>query len=375
MLLGYEKIDFLHLPTPVERLDNISRDLGVEFYIKRDDLTPLAAGGNKLRKLEYFLKDAKDKGATFLLTVGGAQTNHGRLTLAVARKYGMKGAIVAVDKYPGELSANLLLDGMMGCDVWLKDPKDPKFRGLTEDEMLDMVVPDIIKHYEELGEKVYYIPMGGSNELGILGYYECALELTSQIRELGLDKKQGTKKDGKIRVIDTVGSMGTYMGLQMAVINENLPLHITGIGIMPYDEEAAKAGDIEKSTHAIRSYAVDYFKRVCRFYNLKKDGELLSDGVTEDDFDLRTEYDRGAYNNPVKEVREAMYYMAEKEAIIPDPCYTGKCFAGILEMIKSGEIAQGETVVMIHTGGFPGINTPFHRIEIEHEREHFVHVI
>ena len=117
MLLGHEKISFLHLPTPLERLDNISDDLGINLYIKRDDLTPLAAGGNKLRKLEYLLKDAQDKGATLLLTVGGAQTNHGRLTLAVARKYGLKGAIVAVDEYPGELSANLLLDGMMGCDV------------------------------------------------------------------------------------------------------------------------------------------------------------------------------------------------------------------------------------------------------------------
>ena len=117
MLLGYEKESFLHLPTPLEHLPNISKDLGIQLYIKRDDLTPLAMGGNKLRKLEYFLKDAKDKGATLLLTTGGIQTNHGRLTLAVARKYGMKGAIVCVGEYPGELSANLILDGMMNCDV------------------------------------------------------------------------------------------------------------------------------------------------------------------------------------------------------------------------------------------------------------------
>lgn len=359
MLLGHEKIDFLHLPTPLERLNNISDDLGVNFYIKRDDLTPLAVGGNKLRKLEYFLKDAKDKGATFLLTVGGAQTNHGRLTLAVARKYGMKGAIVAIDKYPGELSANLLLDGMMGCDVWLKNPDDPKLKGLPEDEQLNAVVPEIIKHYEDMGEKVYYIPMGGSNELGILGYYECALELNKQFNELGLTD---------VTVFDTVGSMGTYMGLQTAVINEKLPFHVTGIGIMPYDEEASKIGDIEAGNHAIRSYAVKYFNDVCKFYN-------LNHSLNEDDFDLITDYDRGAYNNPVKEVREAMYYMAEKEAIIFDPCYTGKCFAGILDMIKTGKIKKGVNIVMLHTGGLPGINTPFHRIEIEKEREHFVHII
>ena len=166
MLLGHEKISFLHLPTPIERLDNLSAKLGINLYIKRDDLTPLAAGGNKLRKLEYFLADAKAKGATMLLTVGGAQTNHGRLTCAVARKYGMKAAIVCVDEYPGELSANLLLDGMMGCDVWLrkKDPAGTK----PEGALLRETVAEVTKNYEKQGDKVYYIPMGGSNELGIL---------------------------------------------------------------------------------------------------------------------------------------------------------------------------------------------------------------
>lgn len=100
MLLGHEKINFLYLPTPLERLNNLSKELGINLYIKRDDLTPLAMGGNKLRKLEYLLADAKKQGATMLLTVGGAQTNHGRLTCAVARKYGLKAAIVCIDDYP-----------------------------------------------------------------------------------------------------------------------------------------------------------------------------------------------------------------------------------------------------------------------------------
>ena len=120
MLLGHEKVSFLHLPTPLEYLPGVSQDLGVEFYIKRDDLTNLGVGGNKLRKLEYLLKDAQDQGCTMLLTLGGAQTNHGRLTAAVAAKYGMKCAIVCVDPYPGELSANLLLDRLMGAEVILK---------------------------------------------------------------------------------------------------------------------------------------------------------------------------------------------------------------------------------------------------------------
>ena len=221
MLLGHEKISFLHLPTPIERLDNLSAKLGINLYIKRDDLTPLAAGGNKLRKLEYFLADAKAKGATMLLTVGGAQTNHGRLTCAVARKYGMKAAIVCVDEYPGELSANLLLDGMMGCDVWLrkKDPAGTK----PEGALLRETVAEVTKNYEKQGEKVYYIPMGGSNELGILGYYECAAETAGQLAESGI--ASGSREFP--RLITTVGSMGTYMGLFTGIRMENLCLLYT----------------------------------------------------------------------------------------------------------------------------------------------------
>ena len=95
--------------------------------------------------------------------------------------------------------------------------------------------------------------------------------------------------------------------------------------------------------------------------------------ATADEFVIITEYDRGAYNNACKEVRDAMYYMAEKEAIILDPCYTGKAFAGLLEMVKKGDIKQGEKVIFLHTGGSPGINTPHHRIEIEKEKEHLIH--
>ena len=111
MTLGRNKIQFLNVPTPLHRLDRISEDLGVEFYLKRDDLTNLGTGGNKLRKLEYFLHDALDQGATMLLTVGGAQTNHGRLTAAAAARYGLKSAIVAVDPSPW-ISQNSL-----GCEV------------------------------------------------------------------------------------------------------------------------------------------------------------------------------------------------------------------------------------------------------------------
>ncbi len=342
MTLGREKISFLNTPTPLTRLDNISADLGINLYLKRDDLTNFGTGGNKLRKLEYFVKDAKDKGATMLLTVGGAQTNHGRLTAAVAAKYGMKAAIIAVDPYPGEISANLLLDGIMGCPVYLVQEDGIR----TEDRLQDDAVKQVTKEWEEKGEKVYFIPLGGSNELGILGYYDCAVELAQQAAELNLSDP---------RVITTVGSMGTYMGLAVGIKNENLPLRLTGIGIFP-----EPAGLVNT--------AVKYYSRVKEFYGLSMD-------MTAGDFDLISDYDHGAYNNPVKEVRDAIYYMGRREAVLLDPCYTGKTFSGILDMVKTGRIAQGETIIMIHTGGIPGLYTKHHRVEMEKELSDYIHII
>jgi len=341
MTLGREKINFLNTPTPLQRLDNISADLGMEIYIKRDDLTNFGTGGNKLRKLEYFVKDAKDKGATMLLTVGGAQTNHGRLTAAVAAKYGMKSAIIAVDEYPGELSANLLLDGMMGCHVYLIQRDGVHSAG----QLQTMAIERVTKEWEDKGEKVYFIPMGGSNELGILGYYDCALETAAQAAELGLKN---------VRMVSTVGSMGTYMGLATAIKNENLPMKLTGIGIMPYKD-------------GLVNFAKDYYDKVKSYFSLNAD-------MDEEDFTMTSDYDRGGYNNPVKEVRDAIYYMARREAIILDPCYTGKAFAGLLSMIREGKIDKGETIIFLHTGGIPGIYTKHHRVEMEKELEGYIHI-
>ena len=332
-MLGHEKVSFLHLPTPLEYLPGVSQDLGVEFYIKRDDLTNLGVGGNKLRKLEYLLADALDQGATRLLTLGGAQTNHGRLTAAVAAKFGLKCTIACIDNYPGELSANLLLDRLMGADVVLKKD-DGRDEGLQFEEL----AAELTAKYEAAGEKVYFIPIGGSSVVGMAGYYDCATELTAQAKEMGLEDA---------RVICGVGSIGTFMGLYCGLKNEGSPLSLTGVAISPFGD--AKEARIMK-----------YFADAKAHYGLTCD-------ATRADFDIEKDYTRGAYNNPCKEVREAMYLMASKEAIILDPCYTGKVFAGIIDMIRDGKIQKGEKIIMLHTGGLPGIYTKHHRVELEAE--------
>ena len=338
MLLGHDKIEILHLPTPLERLSNVSDDLGINLYCKRDDLTNLATGGNKLRKLEYFLKDALDSGATMLITEGGAQTNHGRLTAAVAAKYGLRSAIITEDEYPGEISANLLLDGMLGCDVYFVQDMESGRQA-------------VIDKYTALGEKVYYVPMGGSNELGILGYMECAMELDAQAKELGISDAQ---------VYVTIGSMGTYLGMLLGLAECGSSLELIGINVLPYDGSGTL-------TDNLRGSLQDYYNRICSFYG--RDW-----GLTAEDFRIETGYIHGAYNNPVEEVRDVMYYLARKEAIIIDPCYTGKTFEAVVERSRSGEIPQGSNVIFMHTGGLPGIYTKHHRQEFERELMPYMHI-
>lgn len=332
MAFGIEKLHLVD-KTPIQYMPTLSKELGIELYIKRDDLTPWGTGGNKLRKLEYLVADALRQGATMLVTVGGAQTNHGRLTAAVAAKYGLKCAIIAIDDYPGEVSANILLDRIMGCDVILKADD-----GRDENLQFDELCPQIIKEYEDKGEKVYFIPMGGSNALGALGYYDCAVELTEQAREMGLEDA---------RVIESVGSIGTYMGLYCGLRNENSPLRLTGIAISPF-------GDYKEKR------IVDYFNEMKETYGLTCEGK-------RSDFDIEKDYTRGGYNNLSQEVRDAIYLMGRKEAVMLDPCYTGKGFAGILDMVREGKIAQGEKIIFIHTGGVPGLYTRHHREAFEAE--------
>lgn len=333
MVLGQEKVQLLNLPTPLEYLKNISEELGIQLYLKRDDLTGLGTGGNKLRKLEYILKEAQKKGATMLITEGGVQTNHGRLTAAVAAKHNMKCVIVSVGDYPGELSANLLLDRLMGAEVIIKkDDRRPSYQQYQE------LAGITIKKYEDLGENIYYIPLGGSDNIGLLGYYECAIELTKQAADMGI---------GDARVICAAGSFGTYMGLYCGLRNEESGLSLTGVAILPIDEH--KEGCF-----------IDLFASAKEKYKMK-----ISAGP--EDFDIEKDYVRGGYNLPSREVREAVRLMASKEGVLLDPCYTGKCFAAIIDMIKEGKIKKGEKIIMIHTGGIPGLYTKHHRVAFERE--------
>ena len=259
----------------------------------------------------------------------------------VAAKYGMKCVIVCLDDYPGEVSANILLDRLMGAEVVLK-----KDDGRPAAEQYAQVVAQVKGRYEAQGEKVYEIPIGGSNTLGLLGYYECAVELTGQALAQGIPGA---------RVVCSVGSMGTYMGLFCGLKNERSPLRLTGISIMPQEPGLEQ--------------------RLLAYFEQAKAAWGLDCTASADEFDVRTDYTRGGYNNPSPEVRQAIYLMARREAVILDPCYTGKAFAGVIDMVKEGRLQRGEQVIFLHTGGLPGIYTKHHREAFEQELVGGVHIL
>lgn len=368
MTLGREKMNFLSVPTPLDRLNSLSDDLKLDLYIKRDDLTDFGAGGNKLRKLEYFVKDALDNGATMLMTVGGAQTNHGRLTATMAAKYRMKSAILSADTYPGEISANLLLDGIIGCHVYLAKTED----GEDSADKLKRMISQVAKEWEGKGEKVYYVPMGGSNELGMLGYYDCMTELASQIDEFNDKVKKGELIVEEIKnphIVVTIGSYGTYMGLLSAIANEKLDCKLTGVTILPYENP--------------KKEVLDRYSKIQDYFNLPmditdEDVELVKSGKVinqETRFRVAGEYDFGAYNNAVPEIRRTICNVAGREGIFLDPCYTGKTFHALERLAKAGYFSEDETVIFIHTGGFPGLYTGHHRKAFEEELKGFIHEI
>ena len=322
-------------PTPLQYLSGLSQELFREIYIKRDDLTPFGGGGNKLRKLEYLMIEALNAQATTIVTVGAPQTNHGRLTAAIAAKFGLHCIIVAVGEPETELSGNLFLDGIFGARVILK-----RDDGRHKDVQLEEAVKKVIEAEVKKGEQVYFIPMGGSDTTGLLGYMDCARELDAQAKE---------QQISGATVYVPVGSMGTYLGLYCGLKSIESDLKLIGIAVMPFDMEKLKA----------------YFTQAKEEYGFNFEG----------DFHVETGYVGKGYNEPEPRIREAIYTMARHEGILLDPCYTGKMFAGVLSMIKEKKIKLGRQVILLHTGGMPGLYAAPHREKIERDVKNQIQVI
>lgn len=305
------KLSLGQFPTPMYRLDNISRVLNRNVYIKRDDMTGVSTGGNKVRKLEYLLYDAQQKGADYVLTTGGAQSNHAMLTAACCNRLGIKPILVLKKRGVQGRVGNLLINELLGADVRFVDT-----------DTYDDVYKEMDRIADELraaGHTPYLVPVGGSVPLGTLGYVDCAREIFTEAL------RQNVKID---RIVSTAGSGGTLGGLVLGSILYGRGCKVTGIAVCddPFEEITAEL--------------------------VNGAAEIMGENVHLEpkDIDILRYYGAG-YAQPSKEGLEAITLMAREEGLILDPVYTGKAFAGLMHLVRTGNIGENETVLFLHSGG------------------------
>lgn len=320
------RIPLAFLPTPLEFLPSLTKHLGgPQIWMKRDDMTGLATGGNKARKLEFLLADALKNKADTLLTFGAIQSNHCRMTAAAACKCGLKSFLVLSGDKGGNLTGNLLLDEIMGCEYLFL----PDFTDEANMESMQLAIFNEVQELSERGRNVYMIPPGGSTPLGDVGYYLAAVEMFGQARELGL------KID---HIFVAMGSSGTQAGLLAGVKCLDMPATVHGVAVSkPGSLSALGLPSIETIVNQI--------------------GDLIDErpNATADDVVIHYDYYGEKYGKSTAQCIEAIKLLARLEGIFLDPVYTGKTMAGMLDLIRQGTFRKDENVVFVHTGGYPGI--------------------
>lgn len=309
--------------TPLHPMPRLSAALGgPEIWIKRDDLTGLASGGNKTRKLEFLVADAMQQGADLLITTGAPQSNHCRLTLAAAAREGLACRLLIEERVPGTYHAdavgNALLFDLMGVDAVEVVPAGT-------DLMAEM--QRMAEAAEAEGRKPYLVPGGGSNALGSLGYVACAEETLQQGFEAGVAFDH---------VVCASGSGGTHAGLLAGLHGTNANVPLTGVSV-----RAERAAQEEK---------------IWRLAQAACDLAGVATPVPEDAVVVRDDQVGPGYSLPTAAMTEAVRLLARTEAILLDPVYTGKAFAGLVAMVRDGTLREDQRVLFVHTGGSPALH-------------------
>lgn len=319
-LARFARIRLAHLPTPLEPLPRLSEELGLDLWIKRDDCTGLAGGGNKTRKLEFLLGAAFEADADTLVTQGAVQSNHVRQTAAAAAAHGLACEIILEERTGSKATdyvgnGNVLLDRLFGATL------------RTVPGGTDMVA-ELEKTAAEVrarGGKPYVIPGGGSNPVGALGYVDCAREIVVQADEMDLEVH---------RIVTATGSAGTHAGLVagLAVMGADIP--VLGIGVRaPKDRQEANVFKLAEETAAL----------------LGQPGRVRREQVVAD-----CDYVGEGYGLIDQGVIDALTLAARLDGIVLDPVYSGKAMKGLIALARAGRF-KGETVVFLHTGGAQGL--------------------
>lgn len=314
------KISLGFFPTPLTELKRLSKRLkGPRIFIKRDDLTGLAFGGNKTRKLEFLVADAIDQNCDTLITAGAAQSNHCRQTAAAAAACGLDCHLALGGQPPDMFDGNLLLDNILGAKI--------HWTGLLRK---GETIPDIAAELSRKGNKPYVIPYGGSNELGAAGFIEAIKELKMQLDELNTQISH---------IVFASSSGGTHAGMMIgnSIFTQN-KFKLTGIGI---DKE--EAGDEPFIEHV-----VNLANSTCEKLNINVK-------YTLNDIIIRNEYLGDGYGIVGDLERRAIRLLAETEGILVDPVYTGRTMGGLIDMIEKNEFSTSDIVLFWHTGGSPAL--------------------
>jgi D-cysteine desulfhydrase len=314
----YPRVPLLTSPTPLQHLDHLSQKLGVNFYLKRDDLTDLALGGDKPRKLEYEIAQAQAAGADFLVTCGSSQSNHARLTTAAARKIGMDCAVVlSRDQYEA-FQGNLMTVYLMGAQVTVVDTEDH-----WDLENHAQVACDTLKAQ---GHNPYFIPVSGTTPHSCLGYIRGGLEIIGQLQE------QDIQLDA---VYTPFGTGGIFSAMFLAFRANGIECPFIGISVnRPLDKCVM---NLDK-----------WWNALCKL--LKHDPNQ-----SRGDYDLYDEFVGEEYGDPTPAGLDAIQLMAQTEGILLDPVYSGKVFSGFLSHLKAGRWRKNQNILLLHSGGVPAL--------------------
>jgi L-cysteate sulfo-lyase len=301
-----ERVALGSWPTPLEAAPRLAGWLGLDpgaCWIKRDDLTGLGGGGNKVRKLEYLCSAALEHGATVLVTSGRGQSNHARITAAAAQRLGLRCVLVLGGERPHQATGNLALEALMGTEVeWV---------GELSDDELDRAVASVASRLEDSGQRVEVIPLGGSNPIGARGYVDCGAEIEAAL-------------PGVRHVVTAVGSGGTMAGLVA---------HLGAGRVLGVDVGAIGDPDIRVAAMA----------------------SALGTGIAPGDLRMRRDQVGPGYGRVAEPAREALLAAARLEGIFLDPVYTAKALSGLAAEVREGGIGRDEPTVFVHTGGLPGL--------------------
>jgi L-cysteate sulfo-lyase len=315
-----DRVRLVHAPTPLEEMPRLSDRLGgPRIYVKRDDATGFAAGGNKGRKLEFLMGAALKAGADTVITTGALQTNHGRQTAAAAAKLGLKCVLVLADSVTNRspayhASGNLLLDRLTGAEI----------RRVPASSNADEEMAKIAEELRRAGRVPYVIPSGGSSPIGALGYAVAGEEIAQQSKGLGIRPAE---------VVFATGSGGTQVGLMLGLAAVGIP--VTGICVSrPKEVQMGRVKPLLDRTVS----------------ELQLDSKLGKLAIDIDD-----RFIGPGYGQPSPGMVEAVRLAAECEGLFLDPVYTGKGFAGLIQRIREGRYRKDDSVVFVHTGGLPGL--------------------